>query len=166
MLVCKDKTNNLNLPSYNVKLDCIDGKEVIYDLVREKWVTLTPEEWVRQHFTHFLIEHLGYPLLAFSTETLVKDSSRRSRTDTIIYGNEGKAWILIEYKAPTLTLNKNMWQQLLNYNFTYKAPFLVLSNGLQHIICHINYKTNSYTFLKEIPPFATLYKGIENLSLQ
>ncbi len=148
--------NLLNLPPYEVQIEVLNERECIYDSIRKKWVALTPEEWVRQHFIHFLLKHLHYPAISITNENRLPNTAKANRTDTVIFGKGGKACMLIEYKAPSLELNKKMWQQLTNYNLSYQAPYIVLTNGLQHIVCHIDHKKQTHSFLKEVPSFERL----------
>ena len=154
--MCKDNANVLNLPAYGAIIEEENGKKLIYDDIRRKRVALTPEEWVRQHFVHYLREHLGYPLASFALETRVAAAHTAQRTDTIIYGVGGKPWMVVEYKAAHLELNREMWQQICRYNLTYKAAHLVLTNGRQHMVCQIDYRTGEYEFLSSVPSFAAL----------
>lgn len=154
--MCKGKTNLLNLPAYPTRIEEVNGKRSIYDDVRDKWVALTPEEWVRQHFIHYLLEHLHYPKLSITNEARVLGTQRAGRTDTIVFGHGGRPWMLIEYKAPTLPLSREMWHQLSNYNMTYQAPYLVLTNGCQHLVCRIDYCSGQCSFVPKIPSYAAL----------
>lgn len=152
----KGKINLLNLPSYPAQIEDIDGKLYIFDDIRGKMVHLTPEEWVRQHFVHYLIDCLGYPRMSINSERQLMDMPRANRTDTVVFGHGGEPWVLIEYKAPSLILTKEMWQQLSNYNLVYRSPYLVLTNGLKHIVCKIDYQEKRYQFLSELPSYKQL----------
>ncbi len=156
----KGRINLLNLPAYSVQIEEIDGSLYLFDDIRGKWVSLTPEEWVRQHFVHYLIDVLGYPRMAISNEMRLKDAPKAGRTDTVVFGGGGQPWILIEYKAPSLALTKDMWQQLCNYNLTYHASYLVLTNGLKHIVCKIDYTEQKHQFLLELPSYACLAREL------
>lgn len=148
--------NGLNLPSYPAKVTLRSGKPFIYDCVRRKEVALTPEEWVRQHFIHWMTHSLGYPLIALGNEALLQDSLRRGRTDTLVFGTGGAVWMIIEFKAPEVPLTEKVWNQLSSYNVHYQAPFLVASNGITLIAAHIDYEQNRVTFLKEMPSWEQL----------
>ncbi|MCI6154170.1 MAG: type I restriction enzyme HsdR N-terminal domain-containing protein [Bacteroidales bacterium] len=154
--MCKDNANVLNLPAYRAIITEEKGKKVIFDDIRNKNVALTPEEWVRQHFVHYLRECLGYPRACFSVETKIVGKHTAQRTDTIVYGVGGIPWIVVEYKAAHLDLTSEMWQQVCRYNLTYKAAHLVLTNGRQQIVCRIDYGTGAYQFLDEVPSYASL----------
>lgn len=156
----KDKVNLLNLPSYDARIEDVEGKLYVFDDIRGKMVHLTPEEWVRQHFVHYLMDCLGYPRMSITNEMQLIDTPRASRTDTVVFGHGGEPWVLIEYKAPSLRLTKEMWQQLSNYNLSYRSPYLVLTNGLKHIVCRINYQERKYQFLTELPSYAILCKEL------
>lgn len=152
----KDSADVLNLPAYEAIIEEENGKKLIYDDIRRKSVVLTPEEWVRQHFVHYLREHLGYPRASFALETRVAAAHTAQRTDTIIYGVGGVPWMVVEYKAAHLELTRDMWQQICRYNLTYRAAHLVLTNGRQHMVCQIDYQRGTYQFLDSVPSFAAL----------
>ena len=135
----------LNLPKYNPRLSKTTTGVMIYDDLRRKAVRLTPEEWVRQHFIHYLIDHLDYPA-ALTTK----------RCDTLLYDRQLRPQMILEYKAPHIPLTDKVLQQILRYNLVLRVPYLVLSNGLEHFAYRIDYEGMSYEALPEIPPYARL----------
>lgn len=145
--------NALNLPPYAIKIAERDGKRVIFDELRRKYVALTPEEWVRQHFVHYLIEHKGYPAGLLANEVELKIGEKKLRCDSVLYNKEMRPQIIIEYKAPHITLTQKVFDQITAYNLLLHVDYLIVSNGLQHICCRMDYEHNTYHFLKEIPAY-------------
>lgn len=146
----------LNLPSYEIKLSESDGKRHIFDILRRKYVALTPEEWVRQHFIHYLIDHKGYPQGLLANETELRCGEKKLRCDSVLYDKEMHPKMIIEYKAPTIKLTQNVFDQIVAYNFLLRVDYLVISNGLEHICCVMDYDAQKYHFLREIPSFSDL----------
>lgn len=145
--------NKLNLPPYAIALDRQDETLKVWDDLRRKWVRLTPEEWVRQHFIHFLIDHLGYPAQLLGNEVGLRLGGSKLRVDSILYDTQLRPKMLIEYKAPSVALSQQVLEQALRYNYKLEVPYLILSNGLEHVAYHINYKDHSYTVLDHIPHY-------------
>lgn len=131
------------------------GHYYLYDTLRRRWLLLTPEEWVRQHFVHYLVHYRGYPPHAVANEVAVPNLIRKGRTDTIIFGSGGKRWALIEYKAAHLKLGAKMWEQLVAYNLNCQVDLVCLTNGIQQVICLLDDKRGP-TFLNEFPTFEEL----------
>lgn len=148
--------NKINLPPYAVALDREGNSTNIWDDLRRKWVRLTPEEWVRQHFIHYLVEHLNYPPSLLANEVGLTLGKVRKRVDTIVYDKALKPTILIEYKAPRVALSVEVLEQALRYNYVLRVPYLILSNGLEHRAYHINYEKQSYTTLQHIPSYGEI----------
>ena len=146
----------LNLPAFEVKMKDEGTKKLIFDVIRRKYVALTPEEWVRQHFVHYLIEHKGYPKGLMGNEVELRVGDKRLRCDTILYNKEAKPRMIIEYKAPTIQLQQKTFDQISVYNLLLKVDYLVVSNGLQHYCCKMDYEHQRYSFLKEIPDYENL----------
>ena len=129
------------------------GKSQIFDFLRRKYVALTPEEWVRQHFTHYLVEHLGYPRTLLANEVELAIGQKRLRCDSVVYDRRLQPRMIVEYKAPTVALSQKTFDQVAAYNLMLRVDFLVVSNGLQHFCCQMNYARMSYSFLQEIPRY-------------
>ncbi|MBO5381879.1 MAG: type I restriction enzyme HsdR N-terminal domain-containing protein [Bacteroides sp.] len=147
---------SLNLPEFETKISLNKGKYVIWDVLRRKNVALTPEEWVRQHFIHYLIHHKGYPQSLMANEVQVSLNSTKKRCDTVLYRRDLTARMIIEYKAPDVEITQNVFDQITRYNMVLRADYLIVSNGLQHYCCKLDYQTNSYVFLKDIPAYNEL----------
>lgn len=146
----------LNLPAFPIKVDNRDGRTVVFDVVRRRYVALTPEEWVRQHFVHFLLEHKGYPQALLANEVQVQLNGTKKRCDTVLYRRDLTARMIIEYKAPEIVITQKVFDQITRYNMVLKVDYLIVSNGLQHYCCRIDYEQNSYTFLEDIPMYTDL----------
>ena len=146
----------LNLPEYEINVREQDGKQQIFDFLRRRYVTLTPEEWVRQHFTHFLVEQKGYPKGLLANETELRIGDKRLRCDTLLYNKEMLPRMIIEYKAPQIKIQQKTFDQIVVYNLLLHADFLIVSNGLQHYCCQMDYEQHTYRFLTEIPDYDAL----------
>ena len=146
----------LNLPQYGIKIGEKDGKRTIFDFLRRKYVALTPEEWVRQHFTHYLVEHKGYPKGLMGNEVELHIGEKRLRCDTVLYNKEGQPRMIIEYKAPTIQIQQKTFDQISAYNLLLHVDYLIVSNGLQHYCCKMDYENQKYLFLQDIPDYENL----------
>lgn len=143
----------LNLPGYEAKIREKEGKREIFDRLRRCYVTLTPEEWVRQHFVNMLIEHKGYPATLTANEVPITLNGMMRRCDTVVYDKNLRPIAIVEYKAPTVKIDEKVFAQIARYNLVLKVNFLIVSNGLQHFCCKMDYEKNSYSFLREIPAY-------------
>ena len=124
--------------------------------MRRRYVTLTPEEWVRQHFTHFLVEHKGYPQALLGNEIELRIGEKRLRCDSILYNNVLEPRMIIEYKAPTVPVTQKVFNQISTYNLLLHVDYLIVSNGLQHYCCRMDYEHERYEFMQEIPDYQAL----------
>ena len=148
--------NELNLPPYDVKVRGTREKPEIFDFLRRRYVALTPEEWVRQHFTHWLVEHKGYPKGLLGNEIALKCGDKTLRCDSVLYDKDLQPRMIIEYKAPTVSLTQRVLNQISDYNLLLHVDYLVVSNGLQHICCRMDYVNRQYDFLQEVPDYNVL----------
>ena len=147
----------LNLPAYEVKVkeNGTKGKEV-FDAFRKKYVRLTPEEWVRQHFLHFLCDTKHYPKSLIAVEKSLTIHGRPRRFDAVVYNPDGLPVLLLEFKAPEVKLTQAVFDQVAAYNLALHADYLIISNGLSHYCCKMDYLKHRYHFLKDIPDFTDL----------
>jgi len=145
--------HSLNLPKYAFKLKKEEEVEFIFDRIRNKYIVLTPEEWVRQHLLMFLINDLGYPKGLIKVESGVMYNSRVKRSDIVVFNSLGLPHILVECKSPTVVINQSTMEQVAMYNRTLKASIMVLSNGLVHYTFKIG-DGGELTNLSEIPRFS------------
>ena len=146
----------LNLPSFEAKVIRKDGRPAIFDFIRRRYVALTPEEWVRQHFVHFLIEHKGYPRALMANEVQLKLNHTQKRCDTVLYRRDLTAQMIVEYKAPDVEITQAVFDQIGRYNLVLHVDYLVVSNGLQHYFCRMDNVQNRYQSLPDIPPYEKL----------
>ena len=146
----------LNLPSYPAKILKRNGKNVIFDPLRQQYVALTPEEWVRQHFVHFLTDFKGYPKGLLANEIQLDLNGTKKRCDTVLFNKDLSARMIVEYKAPNIEITQAVFDQITRYNMVLKVEYLIVSNGIRHYCCRIDYSTRSYSFLEEIPSYENL----------
>ncbi len=144
---------SLNLPAFDAKIIVKNGKNVIFDSIRRRYVALTPEEWVRQHFVNFLIAHKGYPRELMANEVPITLNGTRKRCDTVLYKRDLSARMIIEYKAPDVDITQAVFNQIMRYNMVLRVEYLVISNGIQHFCCQMDYVNNRYNFLQDIPDY-------------
>ena len=143
----------LNLPPFDVKISSEGEKKRIFDVIRRRYVALTPEEWVRQHFVHFLAAEKGYPLSLMANEVQLKLNGMSRRCDTVVYDRTLTPRVIVEYKSPTVEITQKVFDQISRYNRVLRVDFLIVSNGLTHYCCRINYASQGYTFLPDIPKY-------------
>lgn len=146
----------LNLPKYGIKIKNDKGHQSIFDVLRRKYVALTPEEWVRQHFVHFLIEHKGYPKALMANEIQLAIGNKKLRCDSVLYDRTLKPRMIIEYKAPTVNITQKVFDQITIYNMLLHVDYLVVSNGIKHYCCRMDYANQKYLFLEDIPDYQNL----------
>ena len=146
----------LNLPPFEIKLRGTKAQPQIFDILRKKYIALTPEEWVRQHFVHFLVEHKGYPAALMANEIQLKVGEKTLRADSVLYSRDLKPRMIIEYKAPHIPITQKVFDQISIYNMLLHVEYLVVSNGLQHYICKMDYNDKKYLFLEDIPDYEEL----------
>tara|TARA_B110000902_G_scaffold261224_1_gene335592 strand:- start:6771 stop:7220 length:450 start_codon:yes stop_codon:yes gene_type:complete len=147
------KMQKLKLPSYNFKLKINQNKPLIFDELRKKYMVLTPEEWVRQHFVCFLIHEKKYPISLIALEKQLTINNRKKRTDILVFNKAGKPEIIVECKAPSIKINQDTFDQIARYNLKLKANYLIVTNGLEHFYCKMDFENETYIFLKEIPDY-------------
>lgn len=145
----------LNLPFYNITLKEENGKHFIFDDIRKKYLRLIPEEWVRQNFVKYLIDEKKYPASLIVIEKGLKLNELTKRADVLIY-KDSSPILLVECKAPTVKINQDTFDQISRYNLTFKVPYLMVTNGMSHYCCQIDFENNSYHFLEDIPEFGEL----------
>lgn len=146
----------LNLPTYSFKVMEKEGKQFIFDEIRNKHVVLTPEEWVRQHFVRFLIDEKEYPKALLANEVGIKVHRTSKRCDTIVYDRYLTPLMVLEYKAPSVEITPAVFDQIARYNMTLQVKYLIVSNGFNHYCCRIDYANRSYAFLEEIPVYGEI----------
>lgn len=150
----------LNLPEYSFRIKTTEGKPYIFDTLRKKYVRLTPEEWVRQNFVQFLIIGKKYSSSLITVEAGVKVNNNPQRADLVVFDRLGNAIMVAEFKSPDVKISQQTFDQIVRYNMQLKVKFLIVSNGLEHYCCQINYAGNTYAFLPEIPDFADVLPSL------
>lgn len=148
----------LNLPEYTFTTKVIDAKEYIFDPVRKKDVRLTPEEWVRQNFIRYLQEERGYPLSLMQVEKEFSWNGLSLRSDVLVFSPSAMPRMIVECKAPEVKLDNAVFEQIARYNLRYRVPYLLVTNGLMHYCCRMDYRENTYHFLREIPDYSLLIR--------
>jgi hypothetical protein len=143
----------LNLPEYEYVLKKEEGKLLILDTIRKKYLVLTPEEWVRQHFVNYLIQTLQYPRALIRIEGGLQFNKLQKRSDIVVFDREGKPWMVIECKAPALAMSQQTLRQASVYNHSLKAKYLVITNGLQHLCYTTDWQANTTAPLQHMPPY-------------
>lgn len=146
----------LNLPSINANIKKEGEKTLIFDSLRKRYVALTPEEWVRQHFTAFLINHRGYPTSLIANEISISLNGMTRRCDSVVYNRQLQPLVIVEYKAPHITISQKTFEQANAYNQVLRVPYIIISNGINHYCCHIDYDQQKVTYLRDVPDFASL----------
>ena len=147
----------LNLPPVTLKTQTSGAQTSVFDFLRRRYVRLTPEEWVRQHFTHFLVEHRHYPAALLGNEITVQLNGVARRCDSVLYSRDGgRPRMIVEYKAPEVPVTQAVFTQISAYNSVLRADYLVVSNGLAHYCCRMDYERQKAEFLPEIPFYEEL----------
>lgn len=144
----------LNLPAYQPKLKSKENNLFIFDFVRKKYIKLTPEEWVRQHVLYFLTAEKGYPisLIAVEKQLIINDLKRRF--DIVVFNSQGQPYLIVECKAPQVTISQDAFDQVAIYNTEIQASYMMVTNGLQHYYCKIDTEKEQYYFLRELPSYS------------
>ena len=143
----------LNFPLYKFQFKNIENKLYIFDIVRKKFVSLTPEEWVRQHTIQFLLKEKKYPQSLINVEKQIQVNQLTKRYDIVVYRSDGSIFLAVECKAPQVKITQQIFDQIARYNMTLKAENLMITNGLHHIFYQIDYVNQKYVFLEELPDF-------------
>lgn len=146
----------LNLPNYPIRLSGTQEHPSIFDILRRKYVALPPEEWVRQHFIHFLINQKNYPVTLLANEIKLQVGNKTLRADSVLYDRELRPRMIVEYKAPHIPITQKVFDQISTYNMLLHVDYLVVSNGLQHYCCKMDYDNQKYLFLEDIPDYQNI----------
>jgi len=143
----------LNFPKFSFRFKNKENKISIFDVIRKRFVILQPEEWVRQHCIHYLIDYKGYPKSLINIEKELIINSLRKRYDIVIFNSDGSIHLIVECKAPSININQNVFDQIALYNLSLNATYLMISNGINHYYCQMDFKKEKYHFLKDIPEY-------------
>ena len=145
--------SKLNLPDAALKTKLVEGTIQVFGQVRKKYFVLTPEEWVRQHFINYLNKEKGYPLGLMGVEKMIKYNQLQTRADIVLYNSDGRPSMIVECKAPNVKINQDAFYQIAKYNFQLQVRYLVVTNGLQHFCCCMEYDKNKIKCLENVPLF-------------
>jgi len=144
----------LNLPPYPFKITDRNGQLILFDVIRKRDIILTPEEWVRQHFVQYLIHQKSYPKGLIKLEGGHMLHGKPKRSDIVVFNTRGDKILLVECKAPSVPIDQKTFDQVARYNMVHKVKILVVTNGLQHYYCTIDFETGSYSFIEELPVYS------------
>ncbi|MBP6072530.1 MAG: type I restriction enzyme HsdR N-terminal domain-containing protein [Flavobacterium sp.] len=150
----------LNFSKYSFRFKNSENKVLIFDEIRKKFIILTPEEWVRQHVIHHLLYELNYPKSHINVEKLIKINGLTKRYDVVVFQSNGEILILIECKAPSIAISQATFDQIARYNLVLHANFLMVTNGLNHYFCQMDFENEKYLFLKDLPAYTNLNENI------
>ena len=145
---------DLNIPEQNIEIKSINSKNYIFDLIRKKHLVLTPEEWVRQNLVSYFINDLNYPKGLIKTESSLKYNNLKKRSDILIYNNDMTHYMIVECKSYKMKLNKSHLNQSAMYNKIYRSRYLMVSNGMVHIVCEYDWEKETFKFRSSIPEFS------------
>ena len=146
----------LNLPAYDFRYRTEGEMRLVLDVYRKRFVKLTPEEEVRQRFARYLVEEKGFPASLIMTEYSLKLNKLSRRCDILVHKPAGHPALLVECKAPEVKISQASFDQVARYNLAFKVSYLIVTNGLKHYCCLIDFETEKITFLKEIPAYESL----------
>ena len=149
----------LNLPQYSFRIKETPGKKLIFDVLRRRWVSLTPEEWVRQNFARYLTEEKHFPAALVAIERSLRMNQRDFRTDIVLFSKSGNPLVVVECKAPEVKISQQVFDQIARYNLDLRVSYLIVTNGLTHYCCKFDQELLTYTFLPEIPDFNEIKEG-------
>lgn len=149
----------LNLPPYPARITHRDGRYYIFDELRKKHLHLTPEEWVRQHWISHLSLTYKYPQSLMKVESGIYLNSLQKRSDLVVLNQQGDSVLLAEFKAPSVKITEKTFSQIANYNTIYKIPLLLVSNGIEHYYCRIDFQRAEFDFLPTLPSFSESHFG-------
>ncbi|MEL6812614.1 MAG: type I restriction enzyme HsdR N-terminal domain-containing protein [Bacteroidota bacterium] len=141
----------LHFPAYDFRFKNNENKPLIFDVIRKKFVVLTPEEWVRQHVLHFLIQDRQFSPALINVEKQLILNDTKKRYDIVVFNRDGSIYLIVECKAPAVGISQDTFDQIARYNLVTQASYLMVSNGLEHYYCRMDYEREQYIFLEEIP---------------
>ncbi|TBV26282.1 restriction endonuclease subunit R [Meridianimaribacter sp. CL38] len=143
----------LNFPTYSFRFKNNENKVSIFDAIRKKFVVLQPEEWVRQHCLQFLIEEKKYPKSLINVEKELTVNDLRKRYDIVVYNPNGQIHLVVECKAPKINIDQTVFDQIARYNLELNATYLMVTNGINHYYCQMDFENERYVFLRDIPEY-------------
>ena len=148
----------LNFPDFSFRFKNSENKVLVFDEIRKKFIVLTPEEWVRIHVVQFLIVEKNYPKSLINVEKVIKINGLTKRYDVVVFQPDGNIFLVVECKQPNILINQTVFDQIARYNLILKANYLMVTNGLNHYFCQMDFEKESYLFLNDIPKYNTIVK--------
>lgn len=141
----------INFAKYNFRIKKEGDQPFIFDIIRKKFVALTPEEWVRQHWIHYLIEEAKYPRSLIAVEMNITVNELSKRCDIVVHERSGNPFVIVECKSPDVKISQKVFDQIARYNLTLQVKYLIVSNGKQHFGCEIDFEMQHYKFIEQLP---------------
>jgi len=154
----------LQLPGYAFKVRTAPRGELIFDMIRKKYVALTPEEWVRQHFLNFLVDHRGCPVSLINVERGALWNGLKMRTDIVVHDNNGQALAIVECKAPEVKIDQKTFDQIFRYDRALRVKYLLLTNGMEHYCCRVDHDKDQLLILNKIPRYEEMVEPKQTIN--
>jgi hypothetical protein len=148
----------LNFPDFSFRFKNSENKVLVFDEIRKKFIVLTPEEWVRIHVVQFLIQEKNYPKSLINVEKVIKINGLIKRYDVVVFQPNGNIFLVVECKQTNVLINQTVFDQIARYNLILKADYLMVTNGLNHYFCQMDFEKESYLFLNDIPNYNLIVK--------
>ncbi|MFC0604320.1 type I restriction enzyme HsdR N-terminal domain-containing protein [Winogradskyella pulchriflava] len=145
----------LNFPKFDYRFKSTENKVSIFDVIRKKFIILQPEEWVRQHCVHYLINEKNYPKSLINVEKELTINGLKKRYDIVIFNPDGSIYLIVECKSHNIAITQTTFDQIARYNLSLNAEFLMVTNGINHYYCQMDMEKERYAFLKDIPNYTT-----------
>ena len=143
----------LNFPTYTFRFKNSENKRLIFDQIRKIFVVFQPEEWVRQNCIQYLIQEKKYPISLINVEKELKLNNLKKRYDIVVFNSDGTIHLIVECKSPKININQSTFDQIARYNMALKASYLMVTNGINHYYCQMDFEEERYQFLKDIPEY-------------
>lgn len=143
----------LNFPKFEFRFKNNENKVSIFDVIRKRFMVLQPEEWVRQHCVHYLITVKKYPISLINVEKELKVNDLKKRYDIVVFNTDGTIHLIVECKAPKIEIKQNTFDQIARYNLALNATYLMVTNGINHYYCNMDFEAEKYHFLQDIPEY-------------
>lgn len=148
----------LNFPDFSFRFKNSENKVLVFDEIRKKFIVLTPEEWVRIHVVQFLMIEKNYPKSLINVEKVIKINGLIKRYDVVVFQPDGSIFLVVECKQPNVPISQTVFDQIARYNLTLKAEYLMVTNGLNHYFCQMDFEKETYLFLNDIPNYNSIVK--------
>jgi len=148
----------LNFPDFSFRFKNSENKVLVFDEIRKKFIVLTPEEWVRIHVVQFLIQEKKYPKSLINVEKVIKINGLIKRYDVVVFQPDGSIFLVVECKQPNVPISQTVFDQIARYNLTLKPEYLMVTNGLNHYFCQMDFEKESYLFLNDVPNYNSIEK--------